>query len=198
MVRMLAKCVSQSTVPDLSRFSSCTVAKNENEFMLESKRGIASNLRMLIHDSQLMTHYTFSHTKRNQKRAFCCAMNTMHGSNSSETILSGAKEEKGTAESSEEALYVDSPEASTSVFTKSVGEKSSAQKCGENPWPESIPVHSVCGWCCRLWNNWSFSYMKKLLKKGNLQYKNGEHLTQEDLFDVPADMCADHLVEKFW
>jgi len=75
-----------------------------------------------------------------------------------------------------------------------------------NPWPEDERRRrnrdrGACGcvvgalsWALE---SWSFSYMAPLLRKGKRQFKDGRHLVQEDLFVVPADMEARHLVQTF-
>ncbi|CAB9498980.1 Oligomycin resistance ATP-dependent permease YOR1 [Seminavis robusta] len=49
----------------------------------------------------------------------------------------------------------------------------------------------------QIFKSWTYSYMMPLLQKGRHQFKDGSHLTQQDLFAVPQEMVAKKLVEEF-
>ena len=49
----------------------------------------------------------------------------------------------------------------------------------------------------RIVKSWTFCYMRPLLRKGRQQSKGGAHLVQDDLYQVPDTMKADHLVTEF-
>jgi hypothetical protein len=40
--------------------------------------------------------------------------------------------------------------------------------------------------------------MNPILRKGKGQFKNGDHLVLEDLYEVPDDMKSDVLAASFW
>jgi hypothetical protein len=63
-----------------------------------------------------------------------------------------------------------------------------------NPWPEYLGF----GFIRNVFTSWSFSYMNPILKLGKRQFKDGHHLTLEDLYDVPEDMKSEYLVKRFW
>jgi hypothetical protein len=63
-----------------------------------------------------------------------------------------------------------------------------------NPWPEYLGF----GWFRNVFISWSFSYMNPILRLGKRQFKDGHHLTLEDLYDVPDDMRSEYLVKRFW
>jgi hypothetical protein len=69
-----------------------------------------------------------------------------------------------------------------------------------NPWPEYLGGRRarICGWFRDVFTSWSFSYMNPILRKGKRQFKDGHHLTLEDLYDVPDDMRSEYLVQRFW
>lgn len=66
-----------------------------------------------------------------------------------------------------------------------------------NPWPESRDWPRNLRWLYRLGESWSYSYMGPILRKGRRQFKDGEHLTHDDLFEVPEDLRSSDLVTKF-
>lgn len=76
------------------------------------------------------------------------------------------------------------------------------------PWPEynnkngaSASASAYCSLGSRLkavYSSWSFSYMNPVLHKGKRQFKDGHHLTLDDLYDVPDDMRSEYLVNEFW
>jgi hypothetical protein len=62
----------------------------------------------------------------------------------------------------------------------------------ENLWPE------VTGnWFQQTLKSWTYCYMRPLLRKGKKQSLDGEHLTQDDLYDVPEKMKSEVLVSSF-
>ncbi len=96
-------------------------------------------------------------------------------------------------------------------------------------WPEDIDRDATgCGlgrWACRIYNNWTYSYMNKVLQKGaaaNKTFRHKEmnkenesesestdesdnnndedgkiHLTSDDLYPVPRQMKSNRLVRNF-
>lgn len=68
-----------------------------------------------------------------------------------------------------------------------------------NAWPEYLGGRACMGgWFRNVFTSWSFSYMNPILRKGKQQFKDGHHLTLEDLYDVPDDMKSEYLVKRFW
>ena len=66
-------------------------------------------------------------------------------------------------------------------------------------WPESSEREGsifcrIAGLC----DAWFYSYMWEILRKGRRQFKDGKHLSQEDLFEVPDEMRSRNLVDDFW
>jgi hypothetical protein len=83
----------------------------------------------------------------------------------------------------------------------STGNKSSKEEPVSfgNPWPEYLGGRArMCGWFRNVFTSWSYSYMNPILRKGKDQFKDGHHLTIEDLYDVPDDMRSEYLVKQFW
>ena len=63
----------------------------------------------------------------------------------------------------------------------------------KQPWPEDTSNH----WYQKLTQSLTYSYMGPLLQKGRRQFLDGDHLTQEDLYQVPSSMNAKDLVTLF-
>jgi hypothetical protein len=87
-----------------------------------------------------------------------------------------------------------------STGIKKSQEESESFKSG-NPWPEYLgggKRSRICGWFRNVYTSWSFSYMNPILRKGKSQFKDGHHITLEDLYDVPDDMRSEYLVKRFW
>ena len=68
---------------------------------------------------------------------------------------------------------------------------------GDRPWPVERGNGSG-GFIRDMYELLSYSYMNRIFEKGMKQFKSGEHLDLEDLFEVPKDMSAAYLVDKFW
>ena len=67
------------------------------------------------------------------------------------------------------------------------------------PWPvHRQPKSSLREALRDLYMTLSYSYMNPIFQKGMNQFKSGEHLDLEDLFEVPSNMSSAHLVERFW
>jgi len=67
------------------------------------------------------------------------------------------------------------------------------------PWPVGRGSRSCSTtWIRNLYQQWSFSYMNPILSKGQHQFQTGNHLVLDDLYQVPDEMRADHLVSRFW
>lgn len=64
-------------------------------------------------------------------------------------------------------------------------------------WPESARRPTIGRRIAGVFESWTYSYMLPVLKKGQRQFKDGEHLTPDDLFAVPEHMQAKHLVKEF-
>ena len=70
---------------------------------------------------------------------------------------------------------------------------------GNKPWPVDRRKHATLRERLRnLFMTLSYSYMNPIFEKGMNQFKSGEHLDMEDLFEVPPSMSSAYLVEKFW
>ena len=63
----------------------------------------------------------------------------------------------------------------------------------KQPWPEDTSIH----WYQKLIQRLTYSYMGPLLQKGRRQFLEGDHLTQDDLYQVPSSMIAKDLVTIF-
>lgn len=81
------------------------------------------------------------------------------------------------------------PSAAADESTNTNEVKQSSKK----PWPEDICHH----WYQRLFQSLTYSYMGPLLQKGHKQFLNGDHLTADDLYQVPSSMVAKDLVTTF-
>jgi hypothetical protein len=65
-------------------------------------------------------------------------------------------------------------------------------------WPEETVDTAYGFWLYQIYNRWTFAYMGAVLTKGkNQTLKDGTHLTQDDLYRVPAAMRSNVLSEKF-
>ena len=64
-------------------------------------------------------------------------------------------------------------------------------------WPEDRPRRGQAGRLFQIFESWSYSYVNPILRKGRQQFKTGNHLTADDLFDVPDDMRAQVLASQF-
>ena len=62
----------------------------------------------------------------------------------------------------------------------------------DTEWPEN--GGSFLG---NLYQSWSYAYMYPVLKKGKGQFKEGQHLSLQDLYPVPENMEATFLVRNF-
>lgn len=65
-------------------------------------------------------------------------------------------------------------------------------------WPEDSRPVTFRGRMRRLYNSWTYSYMHPILQKGRRQFQDKNHLTQEDLFEVPDDLRSALLLQQFW
>lgn len=68
-------------------------------------------------------------------------------------------------------------------------------------WPlqnSAAPTLNISRWLNAVYNNWTFGYMSPILRKGRQQFKSGEHLVQEDLYEVPDYMRAEVLAATLW
>lgn len=112
-------------------------------------------------------------------------------------------------------------DTATAAMTKSLSASRAL-----NSWPEDIDRDATgCGlgrWACRVYNNWTYSYMNTVLQKGAAANKtlrnkksnkidddnestdesdNDEdgkiHLTSDDLYPVPRQMKSNRLVRNF-
>jgi hypothetical protein len=54
------------------------------------------------------------------------------------------------------------------------------------PWPDASKLSII-----------TFAYMRPILRKGRRQFKDGHHLTHDDLYAVPDYMKSRHLVKTF-
>ena len=66
------------------------------------------------------------------------------------------------------------------------------------PWPEDRKETKLWSILRHEFDNWTYSYMNRLLKRGSRQgLEDNTKLTQDDIFDVPQSMRSDHLVSEF-
>lgn len=74
------------------------------------------------------------------------------------------------------------------------------QKGGNRrPWPVDQGNYASFGAILRdFYASLSYSYMNRIFEKGMKQFKSGEHLDLEDLFEVPENMSSAFLVDRFW
>uniref|UniRef100_A0A7S3L4V8 ATP-dependent transporter ycf16 n=1 Tax=Amphora coffeiformis TaxID=265554 RepID=A0A7S3L4V8_9STRA len=78
-------------------------------------------------------------------------------------------------------------------------DEKTAVESGGRPWPAHQGKHSsLRGVLHETYESLSYSYMNRIFEKGMKQFKSGDHLDLEDLFEVPQDMSSAHLVDKFW
>lgn len=89
------------------------------------------------------------------------------------------------------------PSTSAEGATKPIAKQQTPQ--GSKPWPVDRRNHATLREMLRnLYLSLSYSYMNPIFEKGVNQFKSGEHLDLEDLFEVPPGMSSAYLVEKFW
>jgi len=88
----------------------------------------------------------------------------------------------------------------TSEYENGAEKDSEEVKTAERKaWPENFGrERNIKRWLLGIYNRWSYSYMNPVLRKGRRQFKDGEHLLLEDLYEVPDDMRSELLVERFW
>ena len=83
--------------------------------------------------------------------------------------------------------------AAAAASTNDKNEVQQSLEQPKQPWPEDTSNH----WYQKLTQSLTYSYMGPLLQKGRRQFLDGDHLTQEDLYQVPSSMNAKDLVTLF-
>ena len=90
------------------------------------------------------------------------------------------------------------PSEGPTVEARPTDEKTDFES-GGRPWPVHEGKHSsLKGVLGEMYESLSYSYMNRIFEKGMKQFKSGDHLDLEDLFEVPQEMSSANLVDKFW
>lgn len=74
-------------------------------------------------------------------------------------------------------------------------EKLSSKK---ETWPEKqFPTRGKDSWFYAVYSAWTYSYMNPILRKGQRQFKDGDHLQMNDLYSVPEELTGEFLLSLF-
>lgn len=78
--------------------------------------------------------------------------------------------------------------------------KSRAHQDGSKPWPVDNRSSYASLWeaFTDMCNSLTYTYMNPILEKGRNQFKSGDHIDVDDLFEVPPHMSSAVLVSRFW
>ena len=90
-----------------------------------------------------------------------------------------------------------SPKRVGEPLTPPTATSSSEHPHGASKQPAKVWPEEEGNWFQQVFQSLTFSYMRPLLQKGKRQFLDGDHLTQEDLYQVPPSMTGKDLVITF-